>query len=114
MGMEPGKIDSILRKKEEAVSSAEASIIEEEEKLSFNERIDKAMEKTDSILEHASYVALAKQLLEERFKGKTVNEIREVDEEELEDLCNPYDPAVIVALCIRIKEREEIAVKGLH
>ncbi|MBA3046891.1 hypothetical protein KKC83_02330 [Patescibacteria group bacterium] len=102
MSMEAGQINSILRRKE----YAESSIINKEN-LNYGERIDKTMKRVDEILEYISCGDLAKKLLNNELKGKTAYEIRSIAEEEMEQLCDPYDPAVVAAICIRLKEKEK-------
>ena len=104
--MEAGQINSILRRKE----NIENSIINKEN-LNYEERIDKIMKKVDEILEYISCGDLAKKLLNNELGGKTASEIRAMTEEEMEQLCDPYDPAVVAAICIRLKEKEG-EVKG--
>lgn len=68
----------------------------------------------DEIMESIKLGDLARHLLKTRFKNKSVEELRGLEEKEVEKLCSPYDPALIVALCIRIIEREQIGAKELH
>ncbi|MEA3463564.1 MAG: hypothetical protein U9R14_00560 [Patescibacteria group bacterium] len=72
------------------------------------------MKKADEILEYISCGDLAKKLIDNELKNKTANEIRSISEEEMEQLCDPHDPAVIVAICVRIKEKEKEIKKELQ
>ena len=102
MSMEAGQINSILRKK----GGAENLIINKE-KLAYQERIDKIMKRVDEILEYISCGDLAKKLIDNELENKTADEIRNIGEEEMEQLCDPHDPAVIVAICIKLKEKQK-------
>ena len=51
---------------------------------------------------------IAKSLLQGKLKGKSVEDLWKVEEdEELKRLCYYEDPALIIALCIRLKERKQ-------
>ena len=52
----------------------------------------------DEIIEAGKWAELARHLLKTKFKNKSVEELRELEEKEVEKLCAPYDPALIVAL----------------
>jgi len=53
-------------------------------------------------------VEIAKSLLQGKLKGKSVEDLWKVEEdEELKRLCYYEDPALVIAICIRLKEREK-------
>lgn len=60
----------------------------------------------DKIIEDGRLVGSAMHLLKTEFKGKTIEELWKVEEKEVEKLCAPYDPALIVGLCIAIVKRQ--------
>ena len=82
-----------------------------EESASFQERIRRIKKKTDAIIENARMVAIAQNLLDEQGGIEVVGKM---SEKELEPLVDPYDPAVIVALCQTLEEKKRLARKTMN
>jgi len=91
---------------------AEKNAFGKDEKT-FAESVEASMGRIDDIVENSYMVNKAKELLADNlFKNKSASKIREMAAEEriqkkIEELCDPYDPAVILAICIKLREVEE-------
>ncbi len=99
MGIETGKLNAIMNK------PTVHDTFEKNENATFQERIEKAMEKAKMVIENANMLSIAKQLLEEH----NIQEISSMDEETIDNTCSPYDAAVIVALCQTIETNKKEA-----
>jgi hypothetical protein len=66
------------------------------------------MKSIEDYLKSFIQVEIAKSLLQGKLKGKSVEDLWKIEEDEkLKRLCFYEDPALIIALCIRLKEREK-------
>ncbi len=72
-------------------------------KISFQERIDRAKKNTENVIENANMVAVANQLLD----NYSLQEINSINEKEINKTCEPYDAAVIVAICQTIEKNKQ-------
>ena len=74
--------------------------------LTFDEKVKKELETVDQYFDAITFIQKAKDLLYN--KKLSIHMLRSKGEDELEELCNPCESWKIVAICIRMKEKEKL------